>query len=235
MDMSLSNLTWCPPWYVSWSILGMLVLPLVMLPILRSRSLAVSEVPLLIGLTPLLHGCVLAYLGARSVFLGMAIAGIDSPVALSAGFADAHGIVSFAASISGIILSVAIVVVAVRTHRSAAATPRLARRAAAAIATAGAVLLSGVFGITFAAMYSAGKMRIGLYSASSVGAWLAGAVVLTTIVAAFVDGRASRNVESSTSDSTLRSLAAALAIVVATGATSWFARAWFMRIATTGG
>jgi hypothetical protein len=235
MDISLSNMTWCPPWYVSWSMLGMLVLPVVVFPILRSRSLSVSAVPMLIGLTPLFHGCLLAYLGVRSVFIGLTVAGTESPVVLSAGFGEAHRVLAFAAVISGIVLTLAIGIALHRRPSSFAPVSMFAaQRGVTAITISGVVLLLGVFAITFAAMNSARELLRGLYYASLVGAWLAGALVLTTLSTAWVAGRASRNGESS-ANAAVRSLVVALAIVVATGAASWFARAWLIRIATTGG
>jgi len=233
MDMSLSNMTSCPPWYVSWSVLAMVMFPLVVFPILRKRGVSLSAAPMLLGLAPVFHGSLLAYLALRSVFLGMAIAGTESPVVLSAGFGDAQGILAFAAVISGIVLIVAIVIAARNSRGQVTAASRAGQRVAIILTSSGVLLLLGVFAIPLIAMNSGGPTRMKLFYASVAGAWLTGAVVvLVAIFSAWAVRRASGDIGSSSATSAIRTLVVALGFVVLSGATSWLARDWFIRIAT---
>lgn len=237
MDMSFSSVSWCPPWYVSWSILGMLVFPLVVIPALRKQTVSLSVSPMLIGLTPLFHGCVLAFLGLRSVFLGMTLAGSDSRVVLSAGLGEAQTVLIFAAVISAVVLIFAIVI----AQRAAAqigdqTCVTTGRGSATAISVVGAILVLGVFAVTLTAMNSAGEVRKVLCNLSIAGAWLSGGLVLAAIfTSVWVVSRVARATPPSRVHRSRRSLAMALGFVVATGAASWFLRAWLVGMAINGG
>jgi hypothetical protein len=235
MDFSGADMTWCPPWYVSWSVLAMLLFPLLLIPVLRNRNAWLTPAPVLLVLLPLFHSTTLAFLVFRSDLLGMAIAGLDAPAALAAGLADAYRILGCGAACSGIALVVAWLMAMRRARGNAEAAVSMAggRGGAAIVVAIGVASIVALPLISFLMTHIAGAARLRLYPWIVGAAFVSGAVTLATIVmASWLMKRPPAQVGRGTYRS---GLAIALLIVAAAGAGAWLMHEWLWRIAMYGG
>ena len=156
-------MTWCPPWYVTWSVLGMLVFPLFVVPIFRQRGVWSTSAPFLLVLIPLFHATTLAYLGIRSVLMGMPRAGTASPIAVSAGLAEAHGVLVLGAVFSTLVLVTASMTAALHRRRiptTAVSTMTADRRTAVVATTPGLLLIGGVMAMSFIMLKASPGLRM---------------------------------------------------------------------------
>jgi hypothetical protein len=236
--MDMSGMVWCPPWYVTWSVLGMLLFPLFVAPIFRQRGVWSTIVPLLLVLIPLFHATTLAYLGIRSVLMAMPRAGTDSPLALSAGLGEAYGILLLGAIFSTLVLFTALVTAALY-HRRASTTfvPAIAtgRLASVVATTLGMLLIAGVMAISFITLNASPGVRSQLFSVVTGGAIASGILtVVSLLLALSVARKSSLQPAPGVGGFHWVPLLTASTIVWGTGTASWLIQKWFLRIAMTG-
>jgi hypothetical protein len=237
--MDLSGMTWHPPWYVSWSILAMLLFPLFVAPVLKRAGVWFTTAHGLLILVPLFHFTTLAYLGIRSVFLGMSLAGTDSPVVLAAGLDEAHGMLTLGAIFSGIVLVIAFGIAVLHARRTATNSIRITsgRLARTIATTSGLLLIGGVFALSFIVPAVSGAARIRLFPVVTIGAIASGVLVILSIASAiwFINRSAPQGEPAIAAASAFWStFAVDLAIILVTGVASWLAQKWFVRIAIAG-
>lgn len=119
--MDLSNMTWCPPMYVTLSMLATFGYPVLVLPVFLSRDVWNSFAPALIAVFPILGNLVVAYLLFADALRGAAIGGASiAPVAAGISVSQRPlllaSLVAFSVSTMGLIIA---------TVRSRASDPRV--------------------------------------------------------------------------------------------------------------
>jgi hypothetical protein len=108
--MSLSAVTWCPPFYVRLGIIATVLYPIFIWPVFRSRRLWISYAPALLASLPLLGNFVVSYMQLHDAVFYGAVAGSRSPIALAAGLSEAQAPLIHGAFVSLINSAIAVVI-----------------------------------------------------------------------------------------------------------------------------
>jgi hypothetical protein len=223
--------------YVNYSVLVLLLYPLLLIPLLRRRGAWGTAAPLLLVLLPLFHGTTLAYVELRWMFGGMAVGGRTGGGSVAVGLASPHEVLMIGAAFSGMALLVAGIVAIWRARRdSGTASARMRGRwIAATIVGLALLLILGVAELAHGGFHADLHGSVRIYPFVTGGAYASGALTVAAIVASWwLIRRSAAQPDAQSAGRYWSTLVIALLVIAAVGWGAWMVRGTFLRIASYG-